>query len=575
MLLDIVPHPKAPLFDGPDAALVFSQLMREVSSGSITNDETLRQAWRQAGYVNLWFFLKHIAAYAGPYGELNDNLHVDMCNFRQGLLRPGIRAGMFIPRSHYKTTIVTEGGTAWELLRDPGLAVRISNAIADFAHGFKLSVKAIYDNNELVRWLYGQKDRDGESYVPTSEDNWNKSVLIMPNRPRYRREYSIETGGATGAAESHHFDLHIVDDLIGMAALDGMRRANAMMYHAKNWFWANEDTLLTSPKKGRVVVVGTRYAIDDLYSEIIAKAHKVLGTTLRGFPYEEDRNPRHYKWQIYYRKAIEDGKVIFPENFTMEDYELMAKEKWWEYVTQYLNDPQESGLAELNAYTTKDFTMLHEDDQWIIEYMEYDVETDDYGPKRINLNDMDVVMAVDPAATEKYISAKTSKSAVGIVATSWDGKKFLIALRAGYYSPSQLFEEIFAASDPFRQYLRATFLEANAGFKVLGPLLREEERKRGRYIGLKPFASVGDKDARIRSVLQPELDAQRVFVHGAYVADVNEELRSFPQSHKKDILDMLSIAIANARQPISADEVARRAAIVDPWSRRPRNAVGY
>lgn len=884
--LEILQHPKAPLFSSSDGEIVLKQLLSEIASGHITQDETLRQAWRQAGFVNLWFFLKHICSYGGPYGNLNDDLHVDMCNFRQNLLQPGTRGAMFIPRSHYKcetsttplftlnrgellardirpgdtlpglcgpteviatdkslepcwrvslkngtaidvadfhyfytshgwqpavevddikvggswfpgeiidedyflgllygdggftggmitittadeeilsfiksfwgdvtykgrydyslrgckawlleknvplvtspkkeypyqyegsvgflrglfdsdgcvltqarcitftssseslavgvmrnlsyfgirsslhtrpnrkayyvnihevenikrfqriigfgiarkqealrsisitrrrkpinwtegcikvkdkiyiglkevthiqvkdgvylertglvshnTTIVTEGGSAWELLRNPTLAIRISNAIADFAHGFKLSVKAIFDQNDLVKWLYGQKQLDGESWVPESEENWNRSCMIMPNRKRYRREHSIESGGATGAAESHHFDLHIGDDLIGMAALDSMRRTSALMQHTKNWFWANEDTLLTTPKRGRIIIVGTRYAVDDLYSEIISKAHKVVGAELRSFPYDEERSKDAYKWQVYYRKCIEDGKVIFPEEYSLADYDRMAKEKWWEYVTQYLNDPQESGLAELNSYKPRTFIMEQRGtsnaSEWLIVYKSYNYAADEEEVVELPLSDLDVIMAIDPAATEKYISAKTSRSAIGILAQDWNSNKFLISLRADYISPSKLFDEVFKEHRRFGRYIRNTFLEANAGFKVLGPLLRDEERKRGQYIGLKPFPSIGDKDARIRSTLQPELDAGRLFIHEVHLRDVEEELNAFPQSHKKDIIDMLSIAVSNSRAPLAPDELQRRKHLNDQWSKRPQNAVGY
>jgi len=481
----------------------------------------------------------------------------------------------FVPT--HNTTIVTEGGCAWELLRQPSLAIRISNAIADFAHGFKLSVKAIFDSNDLVKWLYGQKDLDGESWVPENEENWNRSCMIMPNRGRYRREHSIESGGATGAAESHHFDLHVADDLIGMAALDGMRRTSALMQHTKNWFWANEDTLLTTPRRGRIIVVGTRYAVDDLYSEIISKAHVVYGTKLRGFPYDEERSPEGYKWQIYYRKCIEDGKVIFPEEFSLQDYDRMAKEKWWEYVTQYLNDPQEAGLAELNAYKPRSFQMEQRGNQgeWYIVYERRDYVLDEVEKVALALSDLDVVMAIDPAATEKYISAKTSKSAIGLLAQDWEGNKYLFALKADYISPSKLFDETFQMASRFGQYVRNTYLESNAGFKVLGPLFRDEERRRGIYLGLQPFPAIGDKDARIRSNLQPELDAGRLFVHEVFMPEVVEELGAFPQSHKKDIIDMLSSAVANSRQPLAPEEIERRRGLRDQWSRRPKNAVGY
>jgi phage terminase large subunit-like protein len=184
-------------------------------------------------------------------------------------------------------------------------------------------------------------------------------------------------------------------------------------------------------------------------------------------------------------------------------------------------------------------------------------------------------MAIDPAATEKYVSARTSKTAIGLLATYHDGRKFLFYLVADYLKPSQMFDEIFKAGERYANYLRNTYLEANAGFKVLGPIISDEQRVRGLYLGLKPFAAVGEKDGRIRSNVQPELEANTLYVHKNYYQSLITELSSFPQSHQKDILDMLSMAIANARKPLSPEDISK-VNLNDEWFKNRRvTATGY
>lgn len=337
--IQFVPHPEAPLYQHEDPQAVFNEAIAQITSGNTTSTEDVRQIIRQTGLVNLWYYGKFICGYSGPYDLLNTNLHMDMCNYRQGLLKPGGRGFIAIPRGHYKTTVVTELGTSWETRRDPDLRVRITGAISDKAQDFMKSVKATYDSNEMAAWLYP------ESTPATSQARWNDTELVLPNRGKTYREATVEYGGVGGASEGHHYDLHIIDDMIGLGMLNSSRQSNAGMLNTKNWFWASEKTLLVSMRRSRVIVVGTRYAVDDVYDDIIRR-----GRVFKGYPLRTYKPVAGGQWEIYYRKAIEDGKIIFPEEFTQEAYDEMARDDWWTFVTQYLNDPQEAGLAEFNQY---------------------------------------------------------------------------------------------------------------------------------------------------------------------------------------------------------------------------------
>jgi hypothetical protein len=138
-----------------------------------------------------------------------------------------------------------------------------------------------------------------------------------------------------------------------------------------------------------------------------------------------------------------------------------------------------------------------------------------------------------------------------------------------------MFEWMFDYAKRFRMYLRSTFLEANAGFKVLGSILREEERRRGVMLHLRPFAAMGDKDARIRSTLQPEFEKKQVYCVEAFHQLVNEEVRAFPQSRKKDIIDALQIAIANRIRPWNEQELLAKRRAKERFRRRTSNVCGY
>ncbi|KKM23824.1 hypothetical protein LCGC14_1611310 [marine sediment metagenome] len=558
--MEIVPHPKAPLFTAKSAPLLLEQIKAEVTSPNFQLTDEVRELIRQAGFVSLWFFGKYIAGFAGPYDRLNEDLHLEMCNFRQSLLKPGSRGALFLPRGHLKSKIVDETGGGWELIRNPDLTIRLTNAIDDTAGDFMHMIKAIFDSNEFFAWLYSEY-----AVRSKSQPRWNETEIVLPNRTKTFKEASVEFGGIAGASEGHHYDLHIIDDMIGLAALNSNLGSNAVMESTKNWFWASEQSLLNSMRTSRIIVVGTRYAVDDVYDTIIKRAYKVSGHYLRDF-----KPNVKGKWHIYYRMAVEEGKVIFPEEFTKEGFEEMAENDWWTYVTQYLNDPEAGGLAELVDYKIKSCTVEWNsvDEQWFIHYKEDNEE------KTLALVDCDLIFAGDPAATEKYISSKTSRSAVGALATSYHPKYFLVDLRVGYVTAAKFFLWFFSLANRFKDFYRGTFLEASGPFKIMGPLLKDAAKKAGVYLNLRPFAAHGDKDGRIRSTLQPILDRGELYVAEPYVADVREEQRTFPLAQKKDILDMMTMAINNSIKPLSHKELVRRQREDDEFENRQHNLAG-
>ena len=192
------------------------------------------------------------------------------------------------------------------------------------------------------------------------------------------------------------------------------------------------------------------------------------------------------------------------------------------------------------------------------------------------LSECDFILAVDPAGTDHYVSARTSKTVVLGLATHWTEVRVIFSLHAGYYSTLEMFDHMFQDAYKFRDYLRKTYLEANAGFKVLEPLLKREQVMRGKYLSLHAFPSVGDKTIRIRNDLQPLLDRGLIYCLDTYRDEVEGELISFPQSEHRDILDALSIAVRNSQVPPSPEELKLQREAEETWANRViTNVTGY
>ncbi len=341
----------------------------------------------------------------------------------------------------------------------------------------------------------------------------------------------------------------IVDDAIGLEDLDVMQQSNTDMIRKIQWLKGTEKTLLNPG--GRFGIAGTRYGADDLYQFVVDTAHQVVGYPMEGFK----PNPSG-RWVIYHRLPIENGVESQPEAVTKADLEEMVREgNIWTVQTQFYNNPMDSGLAEFHNLPIKRATIRYEQGPgFIITKYPGEME-DDKEPKDILLSDCDCVMGVDPAGTDKNISARTSRSAAEVWLEDWQEDYILLWSRVGYFSIHQLFDHIFLGVDHFQGSVRSVGVEANAMQKILLPLLESERRQRDVWIHFEPANAGGDKVARIRSVIGRLLQKGKIYVVEGQGFEFLEEARVFPQAKfKMDALDAAEKAISLLRRPLAPEE---------------------
>lgn len=538
--LELVPHPQAPLFDGSEGIATLTkliQLLKKDPNAIENGSDQIRQIARQAGFVNLWFFLKYIAGYSGPYADLNEDLHVDMANWRQRALNPGARFAAFIPRGHCKSTILTHGADSWELLRNPDIRIGVFSCVYERALEFLHITQRTFDSNERVKLLYPE-------YVPetTHGARWNDKEAVLPNRTKALPEASIKAFTAGGSTAGIHVDLASFDDLVGDAQLNADRKAGAEMIRLGNWFMTNTNTLLISPAKSRITLAATRYAIDDPYEKVMMQAHVHSGFwgNLENV-YKID--PKG-DWDVYYRMGIEDGEVIYPENFTVGFYEKLAREDPWSYQTQYMNNPRLSSAFEFGSFDPPTCNVGQKGDDWVVEI--WDEVLSAY--ETISLSACDLVIAADPAASDKMRSLKTSRSSIVVAALDWKGRYFIIEIRADFVPPSTFFEWLFTLRRKYASCVRQTIVETQGAFKILADVIRKEEVKRNEWLNLSTIPALGDKVITIRNIFEPILKANKLYVAELARDEFFKEFLSFP-SARMDVLDAAKIALKSLIRP--------------------------
>lgn len=501
------------MFNGPDAKLILKQLGSETNNLQV--NDTIRELMRQACLVNLFFYLKYVAGTSGPYNEITKTLHLDMCNFRQSetCMGDGARWAAFLPRGHFKSTIFTHGAAGWEVLRNPDIRIRIVNNIKDKAFTFVDAVRDTFKNNEVFKWLFP------EYVLPPSQ-----AAVTVPCRSRNFPEPSIQAGGVGGASEGDHHDMLLLDDIHGLNDLDAFKSAGADMEKKRAWAKTSTRALLMNWRTSRIGIIGTRYSIDDYYQDVINDCKK-----FHGFRSDRFEDKPDGKWSVYYRKCIENEEVIFPENFTKDEYEKLQIDDIWTFQTQYMNDPYESGIVEFGNLKVKKAYLGDK----CVEFPQED-DADGY---TVYWEDLHIVGAIDPAFTEKGITSKTSRTSMQIWGGDWKKRYVLLWSKTGYFDPRDAIDIYCKGLKKFYGYITRTIVESNAQQKLFASLLKDKQYEKGLYVYVDPKPVGTEKLARIRTGLGTPLMRGQVYACEGMGIDLREEVSMFPQSKKMDTLD--------------------------------------
>lgn len=566
----ILEHPQAPIFseESPEQIpVIIDQLISEISSGNVHATDAVRELLRQLGFANLWFFLKYIAGSMGTYDRLNDELHREMCNFRQAefSMEPGARASGWLPRGHCKSRIWTHGACLWEIIRNPNIRIRIVNAVVDKAEQFVQVVLNNFKFNDLIAWLYP------EYIIPKGQ-----AKVIVPCR-QYAPEPNLKAGGATAAAEGDHHDLLVVDDLIGVDDLDIERAGNVNMERKNRWFDTNTLALLDDIGNSRIFVPTTLYAVDDPYHKYIMSSMKRL-IGYQDPDYLEKVRPDG-EWTVYYRQILEQGESIFPESFPKPKViQLLSSRDDWTKMSQYYNKPQKAGAVEFINYEVQDCHVFKDKGGHLVVSREGKPELDEPETVYLALADLDVCGAFDPAYTDKGISAKTSRTAVCFWAMDWEENVYLLWGTAEYLNIIDARKRVLEGACWLEGHLRLFGMEANGPQKGQVTDLEDTALRNGVYLPILALPTGGDKVARIRQGIGRFLIDGKVYATPKAKEFFEEEKDMFPQSkYRMDFLDASERALGILERPIAPAEAEYAQAVEDQlyWDATRNASTGY
>ena len=258
---------------------------------------------------NLYRFARTILNYT----KLQEDPHQSWC---RELERHHRRSLWLEPRGTFKSTIFTKAYPIWRLVNDPELRILIVNATAENAQAFLREIVGHYLRNPSLLEFY----EENFGIRPLDPNAAKKEYIMLNTRTKNFSEPSIGTAGALDNLVSVHYDIIIVDDLCNIDD----RESAAIREKKKRWY---QDLVSVLEPRGELVVVGTHWHFDDLYSFIINELNPQF--------------PRGHKYSIHRESCYtHSGKPRFPTILSKARLEALRIEKGQLlFACQYLNQP--------------------------------------------------------------------------------------------------------------------------------------------------------------------------------------------------------------------------------------------
>ncbi len=324
-----------------------SKRPRQAGTTDIENTKYVDEL-RKRAEASLFVFTKGIL----NLSRLSLNLHLGVCRWLQKT--PPYRKLMLLPRDHLKSSIAGRGLPIHLLIQPEsnnvyipgkeGASTRILLAYetATNAEHQLRWIEGQFESNQLLRHLWPDIMYDN---FRRDSSKWSAKEMTIKRKTDYP-ESSIETIGVDGAVTGRHYDAMVKDDLTTLQAAN----SEVVMQDAIEWHKATR-ALFDDPDKGLEFMLGTKWAVHDLYSSIEA----------------DDPTVSIVKRSIV--EPDEDGvmKTIFPEMFSLATVERLKKEFGVLFPLLYMNSVVDPALVDfdendLRLYRLVEDTLIFEED---------------------------------------------------------------------------------------------------------------------------------------------------------------------------------------------------------------------
>lgn len=202
----------------------------------------------------------------------SEPLHTDATNV---INAPGDRKLLLLPRGHQKSTIFTVALTIQEILKNPDIRVKIISATWPLAKDLLHQTKSILEQSALPEIF-------GPFLQPRCR--WTTDVIDVAQRTKWLKDPTISTGGIDTGKTGGHCDLMIFDDIVTPENTTTPEQVRKVVdgYQA---------CLPLLDPGGKLLIIGTRYVMADIYGYIIEQESR----SINGVLLEKDEDRKNWR----------------------------------------------------------------------------------------------------------------------------------------------------------------------------------------------------------------------------------------------------------------------------------------
>jgi hypothetical protein len=191
------------------------------------------------------------------------------------------------PPEHAKSTTLTVNYVVWRIVQDPNIRILLVSKTQSMAAKFLFSIKQRLAESET--YLDLQQHFGPPGGFQEGASTWSSTQIRVAGADSGEKEYTVEAVGIGGQIYGTRTDLVIMDDCVD--------NTNHQAFEAQIDWIQNIVGSRVADVGGRMLLIGTRMATVDLYSEILKPQY-----------YSEGNSPWTYLTQPAVLNFAEDPK---------------------------------------------------------------------------------------------------------------------------------------------------------------------------------------------------------------------------------------------------------------------------
>jgi hypothetical protein len=219
-----------------------------------------------------------------------------------------------VPPEHAKSTVITVNYCVYRIAMDPNIKITIVSKTQERAKEYLYSIKQRLSHE---RWAKMQAVYGSAGGWKEDADTW-KADRIYLSRDSTEKDPTVQALGVGGQITGARSNLIILDDVV--------TTSNAHEWE-KQLLWLQRDVVTRLGDNGKLLIVGTRIASNDLYREIRNPEHWTGGKTPFTYlsmpavlEYDDDPNkwvtlwPKsHIPWEGSEEDVLPDEHGLYPK----------------------------------------------------------------------------------------------------------------------------------------------------------------------------------------------------------------------------------------------------------------------